>query len=54
MDIYGVSERTVETAIADYPKAFNFTRGDKLMTAHAFHGLPIELRLLALGLPLPR
>jgi hypothetical protein len=54
MDRYGVGERTVEKAIANYPKAFDFTRGDKLMTAHAFHGLPIELRLLALGLPPPR
>jgi hypothetical protein len=54
VDRYGVSTRTVETAIANYPKEFYFTDGNKLRTAHAFHGLPIELRLLALGLPPPR
>jgi hypothetical protein len=40
---YGVSERTVETAIKKFQKEFYFT-----------DDLPIELRLLALGLPLPR
>jgi hypothetical protein len=54
MDRYGVGERTVEKAIANYPKEFYFTDGDKLSPAAAFRGLPIELRLLALGLPPPR
>ena len=51
MDIYGVSARTAETAIAELPKAFYFTDGSKLHPAvTAVRGLPIELRLLALGL----
>jgi hypothetical protein len=50
--IYGVSERTVETAIAEFPEKHFFTDGTKLGLG-VFHGLPVELRLLALMLPLP-
>jgi hypothetical protein len=45
---YGVSERTVETAVSEF-----FADDTKLGLA-AFHGLPLELRLLALGLQPPR
>jgi hypothetical protein len=54
-DCYGVSERTVETAIKKFQKEFHFTDGTKLgPVVTASRGLPVELRLLALGLPLPR
>jgi hypothetical protein len=49
---YGVKARTIETAIAAYPEKFHFTDGAKRGLA-VFLDLPIELRLLALGLPLP-
>jgi hypothetical protein len=59
--IYGVKARTVEIAIAKFPAEFYFTDGgkghqvrDESRGPAAFRGLPIELRLLALGLPLPR
>ena len=55
VSIYGVKARTVEIAIQDCRKEFDFTDGTKLgPVVTAFRGLPIELRLLALGLPLPR
>jgi hypothetical protein len=51
MGIYGVKERTIETAIKKFPSEFYFTDGTKLGPAvTVFRGLPVELRLLALGL----
>jgi hypothetical protein len=51
---YGVKDRTVETAIAEYSEKDDFTDGTKLGPAVApFRGLPVELRLLALGLQPP-
>jgi hypothetical protein len=55
IDHYGVSKRTIETAIAEFPAELYFTNRIELSpTVTVFRYLPIELRLLALGLSPPR
>src|SRR5258708_18561132 len=50
---YGVKTRTVETAISEYAKELAFIDSIKVdLTATTFDNLPVELRLMALGLPL--
>jgi hypothetical protein len=57
MKIFGVSTRTVETALKEFlvtETAILLTKSDFTPTTAVTAGLSIELRLLALGLPLPR